>query len=103
MRRLLLALSFAAVLGACPKNDPMPPGDAPPSTPPQASECISAADCRTFSDYCTGCDCRPLTKAAKDPTCESPGVRCVADPCMNRKADCVSGTCTIVDAKAPAM
>jgi hypothetical protein len=34
--------------------------------------CKQDADCRTFSDYCTGCDCRALGKNDKDPTCGSP-------------------------------
>ncbi|HQY62385.1 MAG: hypothetical protein IPF92_18815 [Myxococcales bacterium] len=57
--------------------------------------CVTDADCRLFSDYCTGCDCRALTQSAPDPTCAGPGVRCFADPCGNKVAACVAGACVI--------
>jgi hypothetical protein len=57
--------------------------------------CKQDGDCRTFSDYCTGCDCRALGKNDKDPTCSGPGVRCIADPCRDKQAVCKGGQCTI--------
>lgn len=57
--------------------------------------CSSDADCRVFSDYCTGCDCRALSNGDPDPTCDGPGVRCFADPCMGKTAQCVSGQCVL--------
>lgn len=55
------------------------------------------ADCRLFSDYCTGCDCRALAPGASDPKCKGPGVRCIADPCGRKRAACMEGTCVAVD------
>jgi hypothetical protein len=69
-------------------------GPAPAAQGPKGG-CQSAADCRTFSDYCTGCDCRALGVDDPDPVCDGPGVRCVADPCMNRQAICTGGGCVI--------
>jgi hypothetical protein len=63
--------------------------------PPTTGGCTTDADCRTFSDYCTGCDCRALGVSEPDPVCESPGVRCFADPCLNQTAACVSGACVL--------
>jgi len=60
------------------------------------TSCSSDADCRLFSDDCTGCDCRALSADAPDPSCSGPGVQCLADPCLNDAAQCVSGQCTVV-------
>lgn len=65
-----------------------------PKTPPPA-ECKSDADCRTFSDYCTGCDCRALASNESDPVCTGPGVRCFADPCGGKTAVCQNGQCVL--------
>lgn len=62
------------------------------------STCSKDADCRAFSDYCTGCDCRALLKSEGDPKCSGPGVRCVADPCRDKSAVCRAGRCAIADA-----
>lgn len=62
---------------------------------PAQGSCSSDADCRTFSDYCTGCDCRALSIKDPDPTCSGPGVRCFADPCMNQAAHCTEGKCVL--------
>src|SRR4051812_1627392 len=58
-----------------------------------AQQCQADADCRLFSDYCTGCDCRALGPNDADPVCEGPGVRCFADPCQGKTAACVNGAC----------
>ena len=63
--------------------------------PPAPTACRIDADCRTFSDYCTGCDCRALIVGEKDPVCSGPGVRCLADPCMAQKATCQGNRCTL--------
>lgn len=60
-----------------------------------AGSCSADADCRTFSDYCTGCDCRALSVKDPDPSCSGPGVRCFADPCMNQAAHCNEGKCAL--------
>ena len=57
--------------------------------------CSVDADCRLFDDYCTGCDCRALSSHQKDPVCSGPGVRCFAQPCMNKTATCVAGMCAV--------
>jgi hypothetical protein len=60
-----------------------------------AGGCRQDGDCRVFSDYCTGCDCRVLGKDDKDPTCSGPGVRCLADPCQQKQAVCKNGQCAL--------
>ena len=62
--------------------------------PPNAA-CRSDADCRLFSDYCTGCDCRALASNAPDPTCPGPGVQCLVDPCEGKRAACKQGACVV--------
>jgi hypothetical protein len=62
---------------------------------PAGGGCKQDGDCRAFSDYCTGCDCRALGSSDKDPTCSGPGVRCLADPCRGKKAVCKNGQCTL--------
>ena len=69
--------------------------------PDVPGQCATDADCRLFSDYCTGCDCRALSMDDPDPTCTGPGVRCFADPCMNRTAICVNGRCVQSSKPAP--
>ena len=68
----------------------------PPSPP---IKCQANADCRAFSDYCTGCDCRALASGDADPVCPGPGVLCIADPCTNRIAVCLDGACNLVTAR----
>ncbi len=62
--------------------------------PDPSPPCTTDADCRLFSDYCTGCDCRVLSTDTADPECAGPGVRCFADPCGGKAAACVHGQCT---------
>jgi hypothetical protein len=73
------------------------PGDGGAAGPP----CREDGECRLFSDYCTGCDCRALLKTDKDPLCSGPGVRCLADPCRNHTAVCRDGKCQAAVAKTP--
>ena len=80
--------------GVCTQQICSSPADAA-GTPPTTA-CQKDDDCRLFSDYCTGCDCRALGKTDKDPTCAGPGVRCLVDPCGNRMAICQAGKCTAV-------
>lgn len=98
--------------GACSKPPGCQPGDicaqvcygvctSTVTTIPPPGACEKDEDCRAFSDYCTGCDCRPLSRQQLDPKCPGPGVRCVADPCLNRGAVCKSGKCALTD-RAPA-
>lgn len=65
----------------------------PNTTPP--SGCTTDADCRTFSDYCTGCACDALSTSQPDPVCTGPGVRCFADPCGGQTAVCLNGSCSL--------
>ncbi len=59
--------------------------------------CNADSDCRTFSDYCTGCDCRALASGQEPPACPGPGVRCLVDPCQDRVALCQEGKCVTSD------
>jgi hypothetical protein len=65
--------------------------------PPTTGGCVTDDDCRLFSDYCTGCDCRALSADETDPYCEGPGVLCFADPCMGHAAVCdvATGACVV--------
>ena len=60
--------------------------------------CKADGDCRLFSDYCTGCDCRALGANEKNPICSGPGVRCIRDPCDDKRAACQGGRCAAVTA-----
>jgi hypothetical protein len=66
-----------------------------------AGACRSDWDCRTFSDYCTGCDCRALSVCEKDPPCPRPGVQCLVDPCSREEAFCDAGRCALRDRRVP--
>lgn len=59
------------------------------------TQCAGDADCRLFDDYCGGCTCRALPKAAPDPTCSGTTVSCLTAPCMNNRATCTSGQCVV--------
>lgn len=76
-----------------------PAGDSGNTAP--GATCSQDSDCRLFSDYCTGCDCRALLKTDKAPACSGPGVRCLADPCQNRTAVCRDGKCQAAVPKTP--
>jgi hypothetical protein len=69
--------------------------------PAPTGGCRQDSDCRAFSDYCTGCDCRALRKDDKDPTCSGPGVRCLVDPCRNKQGVCRNGQCALGDKPSP--
>jgi hypothetical protein len=58
--------------------------------------CRADADCRIHASYCNEapCLCLALGKDDATPACAGPGVRCFADPCMNKVPRCVSGRCT---------
>jgi hypothetical protein len=82
--------------GFCTQQFCTDPGAATPAGRP----CKDHGDCRAFSDYCTGCDCRPLHKNDETPTCAGPRVRCFADPCLKKVAACSSGRCVLRDGSA---
>jgi hypothetical protein len=63
-----------------------------------AHACASDAACRLQADYCTGCDCRVYATGEVPAVCPGPGVRCLADPCRNKKAACQKGHCVVLDA-----
>ncbi|MEO1336017.1 MAG: hypothetical protein AAFV29_10250, partial [Myxococcota bacterium] len=62
-----------------------------------AVTCIRNDDCRTFSDYCGGCNCEAIGVDDEDPMCSGEKVKCVADPCMNKVARCVEGQCIVTE------
>jgi hypothetical protein len=68
--------------------------------PGPAPQCRSDADCRAFSFMCTGCDCLALGPNDREPVCQGPGVQCLVDPCLNKRAACDSGRCVITTAAA---
>jgi len=55
--------------------------------------CNADSDCRLEDDYCTGCDCRALSRGESLPICSGPGVRCFVQPCLNKTAACVNHAC----------
>jgi hypothetical protein len=57
------------------------------------AECTSDSECNLVDDYCGGCNCLALPPGGTAPTCSDP-VQCFAEPCLNRVARCVDGTCT---------
>jgi hypothetical protein len=63
------------------------------------TQCTSDTDCRLFDNYCSTspCSCDAVLKAAPDPTCGGATVTCFAAPCMNNRAVCTSGQCTVVN------
>ena len=60
-----------------------------------APVCEKDSDCEPVADYCTGCDCRALTKGTSAPACPGPGVRCLVDPCLNKVSTCVNRQCVL--------
>jgi len=58
----------------------------------KGGSCNSDADCRLVDDYCGGCNCLALAPGEKAPTCADP-VACFVEPCLNKTAACVSGSC----------
>jgi hypothetical protein len=87
---LVAAVLFCLGAGACASS-----GSA---TPPAAPKCSTDADCRLYSSYCDGCECRALDRTAADPTCGGATVQCLIDPCQRKRAVCAAGACT----RAPA-
>lgn len=79
---------------------------APPAAPAPASPsgCATDADCHLFSSYCpdSPCGCRALSATEPDPACAGSKVRCFADPCMRKAAQCQSGKCVVVAANVTA-
>ncbi len=69
--------------------------------PPAPNRCRTNADCRTFSDYCVGCNCRALSVCQPDPKCPTPGVQCFVDPCHGKEAYCDAGACALRPARQP--
>jgi hypothetical protein len=58
----------------------------------KGGSCKSDADCRLVDDYCGGCNCLALAPGESAPKCTDP-VACFVEPCLNKKAACVSGSC----------
>jgi hypothetical protein len=65
------------------------------SSVPSAPRCSTDADCRLYSDYCDGCACRALDRAAVDPKCGGTIVQCLVDPCRGKQAVCAAAACTL--------
>jgi len=59
--------------------------------------CTNDSDCRTYDDYCRGCNCRAVpANIAVDPACgPSDMVSCLVEPCLNKRAVCSNGQCTV--------
>lgn len=94
----------ADVASPVPSAAPSPsPSSAPaPSSVPgsPAASCAKDDDCRLFSSYCqeAPCACRALGPRDPTPTClggAASNVRCFADPCMKKAAQCQSGACVV--------
>jgi hypothetical protein len=98
----LATLCWGALLGisACDAGQPEPTKQAESTQSLETAvvECGTDADCRTFADYCEGCNCRALPVCAKDPVCKGTPVSCFANPCLNQKAVCKAGRCELASA-----
>jgi hypothetical protein len=58
--------------------------------------CRDDSDCRTYENYCTGCDCEALRVNERDPVCDGPGVNCLVSACSDADvAVCVRGACVL--------
>jgi hypothetical protein len=55
--------------------------------------CAHASDCRVLSDFCGGCNCLALGTSDPNPTCPTPPVSCLRDPCDGLAAACDNGHC----------
>jgi hypothetical protein len=87
--------------GVCNRPPGCKPGSICPAVcygtcqPRPTGQCSSDADCRTFSDYCEGCNCRALAQTDPDPKCSGTLVQCFVDPCLDREAFCNYGRCAL--------
>lgn len=64
--------------------------------PGKPAACTTDADCRTYSDYCSGgCDCVALSTSDPDPAACANPTACLADPCGTFTAVCVNGACSL--------
>jgi hypothetical protein len=105
MKRALLLGLFALACASSKEPAAQEPASAPAASAPAASgsssaplvNCQTDADCRAFSDYCTGCHCRALSITEPDPVCDGPGVRCLVDPCQEVQIGCSQGLCSAGD------
>ena len=76
------------------------PASASASAPAPAPACTKNDDCRLFASYCeeAPCACRALSPRDPSPKClggAPPSVKCFADPCMKKAAECQSGACVV--------
>ena len=57
--------------------------------------CRQPSDCRLYSSYCSTdpCMCIPLGSQQPDPVCQGTQQSCFTDPCLQKTADCVAGSC----------
>jgi hypothetical protein len=78
-------------------TDPGTPSQTPQAKaePGTSTACKTDADCRTFSDACGICSCRPFAKTSPDPKCPGPRMSCLIDPCMGLRTICRNGNCLI--------
>ena len=77
---------------AAPTPSPQPKGE-----PGTSTACNTDADCRTFSDSCGICSCRPFAKSSPDPKCPTKPTTCLIDPCTGQRVHCRKGTCMLGD------
>jgi hypothetical protein len=79
-----------------PLADGASPGAAQPKAEPATSTaCTTDSDCRTFSDACGICSCRPFAKTSPDPKCPGPRMSCLIDPCTGQGVFCRKGNCAL--------
>lgn len=72
---------------------------------PELRRCATDDDCRAVASYCAEapCGCLALSRTDPPPQCASPNVvRCFADPCMRKGAQCQDQRCVIVKQPAAA-
>jgi hypothetical protein len=96
----LVFLAFAACQGepsqegaGSPNQTTVQAIGTPDSGPGPGNQCVTAADCRLFSDYCGGCTCRALPNGVATPVCRRQQVACFVDPCGREAPACENGYC----------
>lgn len=95
----------AEALDAAPGSASSANADAARASASELRACVTDDDCRAVPSYCAEapCGCLALAEADPSPQCAGPNVvRCFANPCMHKRAQCQDRRCVIVKQPAAA-